>query len=1205
MFFEILKADLFSTKVDIGIGGHDSSRSYIGVVVSMTCLALSIYLTIPSMKQFVYMTDPKVETYYEYDTTSLNATNENFFFSIGFFTQLNGYKRQISNSTNNYTALLDIDNINISCPSCNFPINNSYYTDTYDSIINKTSTRRMLEDTSDSTTSDSRASTNTTSMSSTSSESKWSKSLAYLSSELIPDYSKENNITAQNFSLMYCTTSKFNNIRIKSLAKKRAYDISAIMKTFSYCLPPVFKATITDGSDTDTYDASMSVEMKYNKVSSIPDSLKSSFTENGAVDPSTGKPVTSVYDMSDSFFENMKYKDVVALNHIKSSTSDTSAIADVSDDISLTSSQKDELYNSGTYTSSSDSNQNTSDGSTSTSNSSSSNTSNTSSTNSNNISDTTTSDVNTSVDDAISSTTSTVQSAVDSAASAVESEIESVASAIESTVDSTTSAIESTVESAVESTVQSTVDTTTSAVQSAIDSVASAVESAVDSVISNTEPTTPTDSTTTPDSTPTDPTLAEDSNIETPTNTNTPNRLNPTSILHNNINYNITKTKNKSRNLQSSETNTSANSTEIEYISNSTLQDSLKMIDNKNSFPKIIMMTRNLQVTPQYSNILTVVHEMQLLDYYDQLSGIPKSYNIFIQNITVVIDTTRFIIPIQETKTILRVNYVEEDSLDTSDRTTVNFNFKVYSDTEVINVTYVTFDDVLSNFGSFWSVFSLFATILAEMYGDIFYKKNMLNTLFTFVEEKRDGNRGFKGISERNMNNSAINNNIYKDNYNTRNNISEKISKNNLLYDNKYENKHSFKSIENVNNPMYNITSKNHFNKDDDYNKFDINNNSNISPNKLSVFSPKKIGDTYKDIYNPSNTSGNNNNINENNNNINNINKYTNNYNRNNYTSNFVLGNMNNNKYHRTYSLININNLENSNVRYKNNTSLIQLDDNIDSDNNLKKANLIEPQIKLSGNPFFKQEEDINNSDKVLVQPNNYLISNKKNSSEKFAASIRKKTGNINNITDKHKSKHLNENIKEKKSSNKENISYNKEHKNSTCTLKDSELSQARCTEVKHININNFHILQSTLLCFCFNNKKHVRLIDKAFELMESRLEVKNIIKSQLDILFMKKLLLSKEMYSELNNRLLELNLSKAEEGEEYLNLLLEEDEENKDNLNSGNIINHITEKFSGTKLNSKYITDDLNKKENEELNYIKYSSRDSNNDAIEKINGL
>lgn len=148
-------------------------------------------------------------------------------------------------------------------------------------------------------------------------------------------------------------------------------------------------------------------------------------------------------------------------------------------------------------------------------------------------------------------------------------------------------------------------------------------------------------------------------------------------------------------------------------------------------FPKVIIISKNIQITPQKENLLTIVHDINLLNYYNVVTGIPMSYNIFVQNMTISITKTKFLIPVEEQKTQLIVKLIEENKLDTNDRKSIAINFKVYPDTQIINVVYVSFEDVLGAFGGFFSTFSLLAAVLSDLvYNDFFYKINTVNSVF-------------------------------------------------------------------------------------------------------------------------------------------------------------------------------------------------------------------------------------------------------------------------------------------------------------------------------------------------------------------------------------------------------------------------------------------------------------------------------------------
>lgn len=1035
IFSQVLKGDLFSKPVAINIAGQDSSRSYLGVLVSIACLTLAIYMTAPTIKKFVKESDPTINSYYEYDTDKLNMTYDNFFFSVGFFSQLDGKSKEISNTTNNYTALLNIDNINIDCPNCNFTINSTYYDGIYNSIKKGNSTRR-LQDASNVNQIEKR---NDIRNLATNSTTTWSKSYAYLSSQLIPKYSKSN-ITSSNFSLMYCRTKRFDGIRIKSMAKKRAYDISSIMKTFSYCLPPMFNGVISDGS-TSSSDSSMKFQMSYQTTTKIPTTLTTVFKETGAVNPSTGEEPDSVYDMEDDYFDKEDYYED-DLEKEDQYEAEEDKYYDYEDDIKYTEEDDDEDTTDNTDTA--------------------------------DIADTTTDQNNK------QSTKSTQES--------------------EALNDNENIRL----------------------------------------LISN------------------------NTYVSSEYRKNTYN--NTISIGNSNSEYVNYKA---NRELQSG----------TQYITNSTLQSSLKMIHEKNQFPKILLLTKNLQITPQGKTLLTILYEMNILDYYDQLSGIPIDYNIYVQNITVIVTKTKFIIPRQKKTTVLIVNKIERNTLDTSDRTSIGFNFKVYSDTKIITVVYTSFENVLEVFGSFFAVFSLFATITSELYNDIFYKKAMVNELFTFVHYKNGLNIG-KGrfLSGNSGNNGVIDNNSNPNNYNNGENNGNDVIIN-------------YNNLNSINN---NIELKNGNNLDD----FRSNSNLyNIKRNNMHVGNIKISSKDSKDS--------------KDNNYLSDISKFhkvsfikTNNNIRNACENQIDLNKLNSlskiNEIISNQIMKDTNNASNSNNKMKsniNNISIFNIDNENDDFSNFNQANNMIAVLKPTGYPLsshsknskdrdndsYKNNDNRNkdgssNTDRNLIK-NNYLnkqedvitlnnesskinskiISPKmrnnqdvKYSNEDFKVFDDNKYNynnnnsnelNINKINEKDSNSGLKYNsldrVKNIQKTTKEGSDYSN-YKKEIHEIIDCGLSIKKKDEIKIDLVNIWEVVQSTIICFCLKPNRKIKLIDKAYDLIENKMEVSNIIKNQLDVFFLKRLLLSKEALTQFHDNYREINYDEENVAHEYLDLLEE-----------------------------------------------------------------
>jgi hypothetical protein len=264
------------------------------------------------------MTDPTIVTSYEYDTNKITMMNDNFFFSVGFYSYLDGSKLELSNSTNNYTSLLNTSDIQLSCNDCGFNISKRYYEEYYNKTLvsgsnitsnetiadsnstNTTTGRRMLTTDNTTVTNNSTSNASTIDVNSNSSTSEtyvtnstgWRKPTAFLAKSLLEkqleNYSQKN-ISNSSFYLVNCNNSIFSDsMRIKTISKSRSQDIAEIMRTYSFCFPKVFKADLSDGSDSG-YDQTLSAQLEYKNVEYIPDELKSAFTLYGAVDPSNGR----------------------------------------------------------------------------------------------------------------------------------------------------------------------------------------------------------------------------------------------------------------------------------------------------------------------------------------------------------------------------------------------------------------------------------------------------------------------------------------------------------------------------------------------------------------------------------------------------------------------------------------------------------------------------------------------------------------------------------------------------------------------------------------------------------------------------------------------------------------------------------------------------------------------------------------------------
>jgi hypothetical protein len=125
------------------------------------------------------------------------------------------------------------------------------------------------------------------------------------------------------------------------------------------------------------------------------------------------------------------------------------------------------------------------------------------------------------------------------------------------------------------------------------------------------------------------------------------------------------------------------------------------------------MLTQNVQLTPNKPVLLNTIYDMNILSYFD-ITGKPITYDIYVQNITVVVYRTKFLVPVSESKTYLIAQRVEQNKLDVFQKQAVTFNFKVFSDTQIIEV------------------FSLLFSMLASTFSGIFLKQRIANSIFQF-----------------------------------------------------------------------------------------------------------------------------------------------------------------------------------------------------------------------------------------------------------------------------------------------------------------------------------------------------------------------------------------------------------------------------------------------------------------------------------------
>ena len=156
----------------------------------------------------------------------------------------------------------------------------------------------------------------------------------------------------------------------------------------------------------------------------------------------------------------------------------------------------------------------------------------------------------------------------------------------------------------------------------------------------------------------------------------------------------------------------------------------LNLISQQNSFPKVLLLYSDCYVTKQKTS---TVYYLESLDYMDLMTGNPISYYVYLQQTDIIRDKT-ILTSNLNTTTFFTIQSIVKNNLDTSSRSEASLTFKVFPQKNSITVKYVSLSDVLSVFGSYYSVFTLIASVVCKMFSPIVYEGDLVNSVFRFRE---------------------------------------------------------------------------------------------------------------------------------------------------------------------------------------------------------------------------------------------------------------------------------------------------------------------------------------------------------------------------------------------------------------------------------------------------------------------------------------
>ena len=194
------------------------------------------------------------------------------------------------------------------------------------------------------------------------------------------------------------------------------------------------------------------------------------------------------------------------------------------------------------------------------------------------------------------------------------------------------------------------------------------------------------------------------------------------------------------------------------------LSKAIKERIEANMYPRLFVMTQGFEIMPSKTDIIQKIYKFSNLDFRDKITGIPLQYDVYAQKIQVkTIKPKGFFWNTENDEDEVYhyiISDIEVNNILGNDptKTGVTFYFKVNGTTQLINIKYSLFEDILADLGSYYSIFDLIAQILAKFYTDFFVQASLLNAVFTFNEYETKSKPSKKNKDLINYSNSQSNN---------------------------------------------------------------------------------------------------------------------------------------------------------------------------------------------------------------------------------------------------------------------------------------------------------------------------------------------------------------------------------------------------------------------------------------------------------------
>ena len=134
------------------------------------------------------------------------------------------------------------------------------------------------------------------------------------------------------------------------------------------------------------------------------------------------------------------------------------------------------------------------------------------------------------------------------------------------------------------------------------------------------------------------------------------------------------------------------------------------------------------------SDVIKYIYNLEVVDYKDPVSGNPIVYDVYIQQQEIkVIRPYNVFTTTSEITTVLTVNRIESNVFSTLQNNGAYLSFKTCPDEILIQVKFVTFAQVLSAFGSFYTTMNLAGLFVAAFFTETILRSRLINALFTFI----------------------------------------------------------------------------------------------------------------------------------------------------------------------------------------------------------------------------------------------------------------------------------------------------------------------------------------------------------------------------------------------------------------------------------------------------------------------------------------